>query len=357
MQQPAPPSPPFWIAGSGGGQIRRSSDDPRASRGATPAALRDRASAIVAGWPSPGWSMTGRSPKAARAGWSAPAGRDLPSSSIWPQRASSARLRRRACPRTRTRRLSPRSSSRAAADAARSERLRKTADEIIAGPRARGVRACRISARHRAPRAGHGGRRRRSGVSGRLSRIGCNNAKARIGRLIRCHCEPQAKQPMCGRPCGHGHRLARLGGGYLDRVVASMCPACLRGDAAAGQDGFRDGSSKERCGVEAPLDCAECLASWIDRSHHLLLLWQKKKKGTSHGITGWLVPRLVRQMTAVAPTTSRLRSVSSPARVIRPSLVLPAVEWSFGVRPSQAAKWRPERKAYGWASSLPASRQ
>src|SRR5216110_2979293 len=52
-------------------------------------------------------------------------------------------------------------------------------------------------------------------------------------------------------------------------------------------------------------------------------------------------------ITAVAPATSRLRKTSSPARVILPSLVLPAVEWSFGVSPSQAAKCRPEGNARG----------
>src|ERR1700719_4899724 len=42
-----------------------------------------------------------------------------------------------------------------------------------------------------------------------------------------------------------------------------------------------------------------------------------------------------------------LRNLSSPARVILPSRVLPAVEWSFGVSPSQAAKCRPEGNACG----------
>src|SRR3981189_3538107 len=51
--------------------------------------------------------------------------------------------------------------------------------------------------------------------------------------------------------------------------------------------------------------------------------------------------------TEVAPTTSSRRKLSSPARVILPSLVFPAVKWSFGVKPSQAANSRPERKACG----------
>jgi len=48
------------------------------------------------------------------------------------------------------------------------------------------------------------------------------------------------------------------------------------------------------------------------------------------------------RITAVAPTTSTLRSCSSPARVMPPGLALPAVEWSFGVRPIQAANCRPD---------------
>src|SRR6202051_1858119 len=52
-------------------------------------------------------------------------------------------------------------------------------------------------------------------------------------------------------------------------------------------------------------------------------------------------------ITAVAPATNSLRKTSSPARVILPSLVLPAVEWSLGVSPSQAAKCRPEENAPG----------
>src|SRR5258707_15782442 len=52
-------------------------------------------------------------------------------------------------------------------------------------------------------------------------------------------------------------------------------------------------------------------------------------------------------ITAVAPATNGLRKTSSPARVILPSLVLPAVEWAFGVIPGQSPKCRPEEKAPG----------
>jgi hypothetical protein len=65
---------------------------------------------------------------------------------------------------------------------------------------------------------------------------------------------------------------------------------------------------------------------------------------TSHGEG---LPRLLLAcwMQVVAPLTSTARKRSSPARVMPPSLCLPAVEWSLGVRPIQAAQRRPERKA------------
>src|ERR1700742_1603973 len=58
-------------------------------------------------------------------------------------------------------------------------------------------------------------------------------------------------------------------------------------------------------------------------------------------------PRRTCLITAVAPTTSTLRNPSSPARVITPSLVLPAVEWAHGVKQIQAANWRPDRNSSG----------
>src|SRR5688500_7856526 len=50
---------------------------------------------------------------------------------------------------------------------------------------------------------------------------------------------------------------------------------------------------------------------------------------------------------AMAPLTSTARKRSSPARVMPPSFCRPAVEWSLGVSPIQAAQRRPERKAWG----------
>ena len=69
----------------------------------------------------------------------------------------------------------------------------------------------------------------------------------------------------------------------------------------------------------------------------------------SHGAVR---PGLAARITAVAPITSRRRKSSSPARLIRPSFCRPAVESSRGVRPTQAAKRRPEQKAL--ASGTPA---
>ena len=62
---------------------------------------------------------------------------------------------------------------------------------------------------------------------------------------------------------------------------------------------------------------------------------------------GAVRPGLACWMTAVAPSTSSRRRVSSPCRLIRPGRCLPPVEFSRGVMPIQAAKCRPERKALG----------
>src|SRR6266513_3257471 len=77
----------------------------------------------------------------------------------------------------------------------------------------------------------------------------------------------------------------------------------------------------------------------------------RASNATSHG-DGRPRPRLICWITAVAPATSRLRNISAPARGILPSLVLPAVEWSFGVSPSQAAKCRPEARSEEHTSEL-----
>src|SRR5579863_2659005 len=61
-------------------------------------------------------------------------------------------------------------------------------------------------------------------------------------------------------------------------------------------------------------------------------------------------PALAKRIRAVAPSTKSLRKVSSPWRLIFPGRRRPPVEFSLGVIPSQAAKWRPERKPLGSAT-------
>jgi hypothetical protein len=150
-----------------------------------------------------------------------------------------------------------------------------------------------------------------------------------------------------------------------------------------------------------PLDFPGCLASWIDRAifssscklrtkgrarrarpiptqcacrarHHSFAHWSSASRRC--GRSCWRAP--ARPAWAVygsagAAATARaargcggpdgsvlsrpLRSPSSPARVIVPRRVLPPVEWSFGVRPIQAAKWRADLKQLG-SGVLSASR-
>jgi hypothetical protein len=59
------------------------------------------------------------------------------------------------------------------------------------------------------------------------------------------------------------------------------------------------------------------------------------------------LPGLATRITAVAPTTSKRRSPSLPARLIPPSRWLPPLECSRGVNPSQTARCRPERNCVG----------
>jgi hypothetical protein len=58
-----------------------------------------------------------------------------------------------------------------------------------------------------------------------------------------------------------------------------------------------------------------------------------------------LLPGFATRITAVAPTTSNCRNRPLPAFVILPKRGLPPVECSRGVRPNQAAKWRPDSKS------------
>src|SRR3984957_9625563 len=60
-----------------------------------------------------------------------------------------------------------------------------------------------------------------------------------------------------------------------------------------------------------------------------------------------LLPGLAQRMTDMAPTNNNCRILSLPALLILPMRCLPPVECSFGVRPSQAAKCRPDAKFPG----------
>jgi hypothetical protein len=53
-------------------------------------------------------------------------------------------------------------------------------------------------------------------------------------------------------------------------------------------------------------------------------------------------PFRICRSSAVVPTMSVDLIDGSPAFVMPPKRVRPPVEWSFGVNPSQAAKWRPD---------------
>src|SRR3954451_12543581 len=73
----------------------------------------------------------------------------------------------------------------------------------------------------------------------------------------------------------------------------------------------------------------------------------RRSRSSSQADDFLLLPSRTRRRRAVAPTIRVLRKASSPARVMTPSLTLPAVEWSFGVSPSHAANWRPDRNRRG----------
>src|SRR5437660_1683090 len=61
----------------------------------------------------------------------------------------------------------------------------------------------------------------------------------------------------------------------FDRIACShMSGLLVRSPLTAGRDGFRDASSEHGSGTGIPLGTTDCLAFWIDRSHHLLVLEQ-----------------------------------------------------------------------------------
>ena len=58
-----------------------------------------------------------------------------------------------------------------------------------------------------------------------------------------------------------------------------------RSHVNAGQDGFRDASSKNPNDLWRPAESTESLASWIDRSHHLLVALQVLRVAIIHDNT------------------------------------------------------------------------
>ena len=76
-------------------------------------------------------------------------------------------------------------------------------------------------------------------------------------------------------PYVDGPLLARLFGQCSDQIACvHMFGLFSRSHMNAGQDGFRDASSKHPSDLWRPVESTECLASWIDRSHHLLVALQ-----------------------------------------------------------------------------------
>jgi hypothetical protein len=72
--------------------------------------------------------------------------------------------------------------------------------------------------------------------------------------------------PICGRPLACKSRRKSF-----DRIACShMSGLLVRSPLTAGRDGFRDASSEHGSGTGIPLGTTDCLAFWIDRSHHLL---------------------------------------------------------------------------------------
>ena len=79
----------------------------------------------------------------------------------------------------------------------------------------------------------------------------------------------------CRFPYVDGPLLARLFVQRSDQIACvHMFGLFSRSHMNAGQDGFRDASSKHPSDLWRPVESTECLASWIDRSHHLLVALQ-----------------------------------------------------------------------------------
>jgi hypothetical protein len=75
-------------------------------------------------------------------------------------------------------------------------------------------------------------------------------------------------------PYVNGPLLARRFGYDFDQIGVHMSGFLLRSHMNASQDVFRDSSPKQVDGLDRPVASSACLASWIDRSHHLLITLQ-----------------------------------------------------------------------------------
>jgi hypothetical protein len=79
----------------------------------------------------------------------------------------------------------------------------------------------------------------------------------------------KAGAPMWTAPC------LQEAAQSFDRIACShMSGLLVRSPLTAGRDGFRDASSEHGSGIGIPLGTTDCLAFWIDRSHHLRVLEQ-----------------------------------------------------------------------------------
>ena len=75
---------------------------------------------------------------------------------------------------------------------------------------------------------------------------------------------------ICGRPPPR-----KMLSNCFDRIACDhMSGLYVRPHMTAGQDGFRNSGSEQDCDLRWPLQIPEYPASWIDRSHHLLISLQ-----------------------------------------------------------------------------------
>ena len=115
------------------------------------------------------------------------------------------------------------------------------------------------------------------------------------------------------------------------RPIATFCCRPFTRDASGSGD--RRGTVCLTAGYHGPHDMGHLLASATAAS----LRGRRCSRPSSQALACRL-PGLTVRTTTVAPSTSNWRSRSSPWREIPPSRGLPAVDFCFGVRPSQAAR-------------------